>query len=153
MASISCNPRTLSLLALPLAVAVLISGPFAPGIEGRAGCGFELRAKNTHPDRSLYLELYESKVRRVSTRIAGVPTVFSRTDQLKISNHRVGPGKTMTRAYTAPGACDLTRTWTIVFKRAKAGPDEIKTFSTSTSTEFTPTGKRLLDFGDLKSWF
>ncbi len=130
-----------------IAVAVVLTFvALAWPATARADCQFVIQARNTHKDRSLYLQLYESKVLRRSTFLAGWV-------QLKISNVRVGPGKTEQANYKAPGPCSGKRSWTIKYRRAKASALLEKHFWTDKDALYAPDGKRVLDLGDVGKWF
>jgi len=63
--------------------------------------------------------------------------------KLKIQNHRVAPGASMTRSYDAMGSCTASRGWRFKLKR---GTD----FYTLSEETY---GLKLVDLGDLSKNF
>jgi hypothetical protein len=85
--------------------------PVAPteplGVE--ATCTVNISATNKGSS-DIWMMLYDSEVKRVGN-------IGSSYVKLKIQNHRVAPGATVTRAYEASGSCDATRLWRFKLKR------------------------------------
>ena len=97
-----------------------------------ADCQFEIRATNDL-DRDVWVMLYDSTVFRD---VFGAKLV-----QLKIQNHRLAPGKSLDRRYTARGKCQTKRTWYMRFDKGRAGLRQIVTSGTSSTSRTVNMGR------------
>ena len=127
------------------------SGPEEARSPKRAGepasemaCTFNLRARNSS-SVNVYLHLYTSTVRNWANLVAGYRA-------LKIQNHRVAPGASMSRTYSASGKCRATRNWKLYYRRGSNGSQRTKSFSTYRTTRVNSNGQRVLDLGDVGKW-
>jgi hypothetical protein len=77
--------------------------------SGEASCVFTFKARN-YGKTDIYVMLYGSQVQRPHN-------VNYSWKKLKIQNHRVGPGKRMSRTYTAGGGCGSWRLWRFNVKK------------------------------------
>lgn len=118
--------------------------PHSPEAEHEAACQFILLARNTgSADR--FADLYTSTVYRWNVPLGGLT-------QLKIQNHRIGPGKTISRSYTSPGRCNVKRLWKIYFRNSTNGQTMMIVGYTSSSTRVDSSGRRVLQLGDARYW-
>lgn len=125
-----------------LAGLLLTSGAASPSPAGPdlvaavdATCPINIKASNGG-STDVYVMLYESQTIRRSA--FGQMWV-----KLKIQNHRVAPGATMTRSYTAVGSCTASRGWRFQLKK---GTD----FFTLTQETYKA---KLVDLGDVSKNF
>jgi hypothetical protein len=119
------------MIAAIVAASVAWSLPHAESAnstDGDESCQFQIVAGN-NLGTSVYVYLYDSKVRQQGT---GVLFFWK---QMKIQNHRIAPGKTMDRRYTADGRCSKNRQWKINVKRGSdTGNLLIETGGTSSTS-------------------
>lgn len=107
--------------------------------SGEADCQFEIRGSN-NLSFDVWVDLYDSYVYLDGIGILG------RITQLKIQNHRIASGKTMSRRYTAPGGCARKRDWRIMVRKGSAQQSVI------VHTEGTTSTSRTVDIGPSSSW-
>lgn len=110
------------------------------GSPAAMGCVINLTAQNKG-SADVWLMLYDSQVRR---------TVFNTSAygpwiRLKIQNHRVAPGATITRSWTDDGGCRVTREFRW---KLKQGTDSY----TTTTKLFVGNGNGE-DLGDVSRFF
>lgn len=102
-----------------MAIAILTLSAVAwPSAARAADCQFDIRATNDLSG-DVWFDLYDSFVR--TQMLLGVKTV-----QLKIQNHRLGPGQSLNRRYTANGKCENNRAWLITYRVPVAGKGLVK---------------------------
>lgn len=111
------------------------SGPAGASTD----CQFAIRATNSL-SIDVWVNLYDSYVKLDGVGILG------RNTQLKIQNHRLAPGKSMDRRFTAPGGCARKRDW--VFFVRTGGPSKI----VRRHTEGTSSTSRTVDLGRSSRW-
>jgi hypothetical protein len=120
-----------------LAITILALSAVAwPAAARAAECQFAIRATNDR-DSEVWIDLYDSKVYRKA--------ILTGVEQLKIQNHRLQPGKSMDRRYTAKGKCGADRTWLIRHRITVNGKLEWGYFRLETGG--TSSTSRTVDLG------
>jgi len=119
-----------------MAVAAVLTVAAWPA-TARADCQSEIRATNDLT-KDAYVLLYDATVVRY---VFGAKVV-----QLKIQNHRIAPGKTMDRRYTARGKCPTKRTWIVPHRVGTAHGKKVVLTEGSSSTS------RTVDLGRASQW-
>ena len=133
----------LQLVPIALIASLLLSSNASPAgtplrgptRTGEATCPVNITATNKG-STDIWLMLYDSEVRRSISYV-----------KLKIQNHRVAPGATISRSYMASGSCNTYRRWRFTIKRGT----DFRIQSTSTSGSSAPS--QLITLGDLARFF
>lgn len=112
------------------------------GRADAAECVFNITARN-RGTADIWIMFYESEVRR------DYPILPEKWQQLKIQNHRVAPGVSIKRSYTAPGRCDIRRDWRWKLKRGT------NIYIAADWTESAPGSGKSVDhsLGDINRFF
>lgn len=135
-------------LALVLPVLILSSAtvpestPDAPATVEEVSCSFAIRAQN-NMSFDVWVDLYSSRLDN------GGFGVFGGYKPLKIQNHRLSPGKSMDRRYTASGTCGKERKWEFAVRIGRADGKKIYKYLYKTTRG---SGDRTIDLGKSSTW-
>lgn len=107
-------------------------------------CQFAIRASN-NMSFDVWVDLYDSRLDN------GGFGVFGGFKPLKIQNHRISPGKTMDRRYTASGNCTKERRWEFWVRIGRADGKKIYKYVYRT-TKGDSSSSRTVDLGKSSTW-
>jgi hypothetical protein len=107
-------------------------------------CTFALRASN-NMSFDVWVDLYDSRLDN------GGFGVFGGFKPLKIQNHRIAPGQTMDRRYTASGSCSKERRWEFWVRIGRADGKKIYKYVNRT-TKGDSSSSRTVDLGKSSTW-
>ena len=105
-------------------------------------CSFAIRA-TSNSSFDIWVDLYDSAI------WGGFGLWAGYNKKLKIQNHRLSPGKSMDRRYTASGSCSNKRKWRFLVRISRTDGRKIYKYVYETTSG---SGDRIINLGKSATW-